>query len=76
MAAGRSELDGLAFGDNLDDPPLLEAGHSLLQDESTPQSPLVPDTSSLSEGHSYQGLKLLYSSAGHVASEDDVVGIE
>ena len=78
MAVVRSELDGLAIGDNVDDLPSFEAGdgldrgHSSLQDQSTPQSPLGPDTSNLSEGHSHQGLKLLYSSA----SEDERVGIE
>lgn len=82
MAALRLELDGLAIGDNVDDLPLSEAadgldsGHSSIHDESVSQSPLGSDTSSLSEGHSHEGLKLLSSSPFRLASEDEEVGIE
>jgi hypothetical protein len=82
MAALRLELDGLAIGDNVDDLPLSEAadgldnGNASIPDESVSQSPLGSDTSNLSEGHSHEGVKLLYSSAGHLASEDQEVGIE
>jgi hypothetical protein len=82
MAALRLELGGLAIGDKVDDLPLSEAadgldsGNSSIQDESVSQSPLGSDTSSLSEGPSHEGVKLLYSSAGRLAYEDEEVGIE
>ncbi|OAG40479.1 hypothetical protein AYO21_05379 [Fonsecaea monophora] len=85
MAALRFESDGPTIGDHVDDPPLSEAAdgadgsdreHSSMHDNSAPQSPLGSDTSRLSEGHLHEGLKLSYSSAGHLASEGEEVNID